>query len=703
MTVKTRGTRPWLARARYSPTPMDDMTNEDPGASRPGVLLARMTVTPALLLVSWLAVGLPLLMAGVFRPVVAITLFVPVAALVLTFGLRAVRPPAAEGGRWGSWWTVAGVLAVAVAFCALQLAMCSEQIVVRRDPASYFNFATWLAGHGSLPIPAARQAFGGPDPALSFGSPAFYQVGGTLVPQFMAGTPMILAPVRSIAGPYAMLGTMPVLGALAVVSFGGLTARLVGARWAPVGALALALTWPMMMISRSIYSETAALVLMCGGLALTLDAVRVNRRLPALLGGLALGLTILVRIDGLRDVLPIVAFAGLLVALRRRTGPPLAAGLAAGIGAGVLEGYVMSRPYLHYIRGSLYPLLYIGTAVVAGTVVACLLIRRRGLPDLTRFRVPDLAVPATFAVMAFFAARPAFQVVRRVPNNPDDKANAAYIAALQKSLRLPIDPNRQYSELSLHWVTWYIGVPAAILGTIGAGLVVRRLLRRRRTEWTLPFAVIAWTTVTTLWRPGITPDQPWASRRLIVVVIPGLLLFALWAIAWVVRRVRRLGYGRQVAGCVAVTGALLVTVPAALTSGGMAFTSTEQGEVAQARSMCHRIGPNASVILVERVTADRFAQLIRGMCGVPTGRVAVTPGGSTPRHRDVTRITRKVVAAGRRPVLLGANAKDVAPYGPAQRVFHVFTRRDPGDLMEAPKGTWSLTINVWMADPMYGG
>jgi hypothetical protein len=682
---------------------MNDMTSEDPGASRPGVLLARLTVVPALLLVSWLVVGLPLLMAGVFRLGPAIALFVPVAALVLTFGLRAVRPPEGDGGRWGSWWTVAGVLAVAVAFCALQLAMCSEQIVVRRDPASYFNFTTWLAGHGSLPIPSMRHAFGGADPALSFGSPAFYQRAGVLVPQFMAGTPIILAPVAAIAGPYAMLAAMPVIGALAVLSFGGLTARLVGPRWAPLGALALALTWPMMMISRSIYSETAALVLMCGGLALILDAVRANRRLPSLLGGLALGLTILVRIDGLRDVLPVVAFAGLLVALRRRTGPPLFAGLVAGVGAGVLEGYVMSRPYLHYIRGSLLPLLYIGAVVVVASAVVSLVIRRWGLPDLTRFRMPELAVPATFAVMAFFAARPDFQIVRRVPNNPDDKANASYVGSLQRSLGLRFDPNRQYSELSLHWVTWYIGVPAALLGTIGAGLLIRKLLRRRRVDWALPYALIAWTTLTTLWRPGITPDHPWASRRLIVVVIPGMLLFALWAVAWATRHVRRLGYGRGVARCVVVTGALLVTVPAAMTSYGMAFTATEQGEVAQARSMCHQIGPNASVILVERVTADRFTQLIRGMCGVPTGRVTVPPGyGSAPTD-DVTRIVRKILATGRRPVVLGANAVDIAPYGSARRVFHVFARRDPGDLTTPPKGTWSLTINVWMADPVYVG
>ena len=684
-------------------TPAADTTGDEPGVSRAGHYLARLTLVPALVLVSWLGVALPLLMAGVFTPLPAIALFVPVAALVLTFGLRAVRPPETGGGRSGSWWTVAALLAVAVAFCAMQLATYSQQIVVRRDPASYFNFATWLAGHGSLPIHALQQAFGGADPALSFGSPAFYQRGGVLWPQFMAGTPMILAPVGRLAGPYAMLATMPVLGGLAVLSFGGLTARLIGPRWAPVGALTLALTWPMMMISRSIYSETAALVLMSGGLALTLDAVRANRRLPALLGGLMLGLTVLVRIDGLRDVLPAVAFAGLLVALRKRTGAALFAGLVVGVGAGELEGYTMSRPYLDYARGSQIPLLYIAAGVVVLSVVMSVVVRRWGLPDLTRFRLPDLVVPATFAVMAFFAARPAFQTVRRVPDNPDDQANAAYIAALQKSLHLPSDPNRQYSELSLHWVTWYIGVPATLLATIGAGLLARKLLRRRRTEWALPYAVIVWTTVTTLWRPAITPDQPWGSRRLIVVVLPGLLLFALWLVAWAVRNVRRLGYGPQIAAATALAGVMLIMVPTVLTSGGLMFTPTEQGEVTQARSMCHRIGPRATVLIVERVTADRFTQLIRGMCGMPSGRVRVRPGFSTAASEDVARITQKVIAAGRRPVILGANSADVAPYGRTSQVFHVFTRRDSSSLVAAPQGTWSLTINVWMADPAYAG
>jgi hypothetical protein len=683
---------------------MDDIDG-GPVVSRADLLLARVTVTPALLLVSWLVVALPLLMAGVFRPWIAIPLFVPVAAATLTFGLRAVRPAGevAPAKTAFSWWPVAGVLAVAAAFGALQLVMCSQQIVVRRDPASYFNFATWLAGHGSLPIPQMRWAFGGGDGALTYGSPAFYQRGGVLVPQFMAGMPLMVTPGGWIGGPYATLAVMPVIGALALISFAGLSARLIGARWAPVAALALGLTWPMMMISRSIYSETGALILMLGGLCLTIDAVRSGRRLPALLGGLSLGLVILVRIDGVRDVLPVIAFAGLLLALRRRVGLPLFAGLAVGVGAGLLEAFVMSRPYLHYLSASLHPLLYIAIAVLAATAVVSLAIRRWGLPDLTRFRLPDLAIPATFAVLAFFAARPMLQVVRRVPNNPDDRVNASFIAALQRSQGLPVDPNRQYSELSLHWVAWYIGVPAVLLAAVGAALVLRDLLRRRRTTWLLPYALIIWTTVATLWRPGITPDHPWASRRLIGVVIPGLLLFALWAVAWAARQARRFIQDRRLSAGVAVVGALLILVPTARTSAPMSVVRTEEREVSQTQAMCRAIGPNASAIIIERVTGDRFTQLIRGMCGTPAARVRVRPGFKTAPEQDVLRVVQKVVAAGRRPVLLGADGVDVSPYGPARRVFHIYTRRDASTLVSAPQGTWSLTINVWMADPVYRG
>ncbi|RAY14498.1 hypothetical protein DPM19_14715 [Actinomadura craniellae] len=666
-----------------------------------GRLLARLTAAPALLVVAWLAVSLPLLMIGAFSLGPVLVLFVPVAVLVL----RAL--PRRLGDEPVSWWSTGGVIAVALGFLALELAMVSQQIIVRRDPASYVQYALWLADHGSLPIPQDHAAFGGDDPALRFNSPAFYQVGTAVVPQFMPGLPLVLALGSWVGGPYALLAMGPLLGACGVLAFGGLTARLVGPRWAPLGALALALTLPMQWLARSTYSEAVAMVLLFGGLALVHDAGRAGRRdgrVQAFLGGLTLGLIVLVRIDGIRDVLPVVVFAGLLLGLRRTLGPPLAAGLVLGAGTGIGAGYALSRPYLDHLSGSLHPLLLLAAVVVAGTAVLTAVLRtgfgRHAFGELgdrvAGGRLPDLAAMGTVLVMIGFALRPFLETVRRVPHSPDDRLNAEFIEYLQGLTGLPVDGTRQYSEDSLYWLAWYVGVPGLLAATFGAALLGRRLLRGRSTEWALPFAVFGWTTVTTLLRPGITPDHPWASRRLLSIVIPGMLLFAIWATAWALPRLRRLGAGRRPGGrprLAAGLAVLLLLVPIAVSSALLTFARTEQGEVAAVRGLCREIGPGRSVVIVERVTADRFLQVVRSMCGLPAARADGASRG------DVRRVIAAVHRAGRRPALLGAEAADVAPYGPPHRAIRLRTRQDEKTLVTPPNATWSLSIDVWLTHP----
>ena len=56
-----------------------------------------------------------------------------------------------------------------------------------------------------------------------------------------------------------------------IFTFGGLVARLVGPRWAPFGALAIAIGIPEAYVSRNTYSETLAQILLLGGLCLWID------------------------------------------------------------------------------------------------------------------------------------------------------------------------------------------------------------------------------------------------------------------------------------------------------------------------------------------------------------------------------------------------------------------------------------------------
>jgi hypothetical protein len=697
-----------------------------------GRVLAVVSLLPALMVGGWLLAGLPLLMLGLFRPLPVTLLAAAFTGLLAWAALRggALREAAPPRFSWVTWPFCAatrgqtfGVLAVALGSGVFNGLLHSEQLIVRRDPATYAQYTAWIAGHGSLPIPRQEWAFGGPDPGLEFLSVGFYDHGGAVVPQFMPGAPMLHSAAAWLGG--LMVGPA-VLGALAVLTVGGLAARLAGGRWAPLAALAFAVSLPILYTSRTTFSEIPSLILLFGGLILLYDAraaVRGAKAAPlvdgadpgappdgrrgALLAGLAgllFGLATLVRIDGLRDVLPVLVFAGLLIALRRlgrpegALGGPLLAGLAVGAALGFAAALVFARPYLSYLSKSVVPLLAIcGAALVltlAGTAAA---------PRLARLRRPRLLPEAgavlVVLVMAGLAVRPWLQTVRREPVSRADGVTARFIADTQRANGLPVDGTRLYFEDSLLWVVWYVGLPVVVLATLAAAVLVRRMLRDGScSEWLLPLAVIGFTTVTTLLRPEITPDQPWASRRLVPVVIPGLVLLGVWGLGWLRDKTGRLGYGPRARAWVAGVGAVLVLVPPAVTSIGTAFTPIERGERAAVEAMCAQLPADASVLFVERVTGDRFTQLVRGMCGRPAASVRRNDGDLAAPD-EVRRLAARVAETGRRPVLLAAAPEQLAAYGRPVEILALSTRQDERSLVKPPDGTWRLQVRVWMAAP----
>ncbi len=641
------------------------------------------------------------------------------------------------------WWALAGTVAVAAGFAVWQFAENSQQIIVLRDPATYLQFAYWIAGHGSTRIPQSLQAFGGAHQGLTFSSLGFYSSGTSVVPQFMAGLPMTLAIGVWAGGQLGAVAMAPFIGACAVLAFAGLAGRLVGARWAPAAALVLAVSLPEQYTARTTFSETLAQVLLYGGLCMLADSFVLTggrhavtfpgppswRDGPApnvtlaFFGGLSMGLTLLIRIDGLSDLLPAIPFLGILLIRKRPQAVPFGIGLFIGAAYGFADGYLLSRPYLNSIAASLRPLAMIALAAVALTVAGMGLLSaprtRSWLRFLFRSRplrwLPEAVAALTILAVIGFAVRPYLQTVR----GETDPATISYVAELQKLAHLAIDPRRQYSEDSLYWVIWYIGVPAVILGAIGIALLARRCLRALLSWrdsgyariWALPLMIIGWVTVTVLWRPGIIPDQPWASRRLVPVVLPGLILTAVWASAWIKERGRQLGASRVAASVVAVCCVIALLVPAAvttfgfgttktaagstrLTANGLAFKRTGAGEDRAVRQLCASIGPNASVVIVDSLTADRFSQVIRGMCATPTASM------DSPDPASVAAVVAGIQRAGRRPVLLAEQQSQLAAYGGStQQVLNLLTTQDAHQLTQPPARTWLIHFVIWMSQP----
>jgi hypothetical protein len=716
----------------------------DPGART----LALVTALPVILLVAWLVPGLVLLLAHAFLPapmvLVSLPLAVALAILVArelpgrwpapdadTADTAGARAKPATGARsagankrarpWAAWWGLLGTVAVAAGFAVWQLMENSPQFIVSRDPGAFAQFAYWIADHGSLPIPTSSAAFGGAHPGLTFASFGFATHGGAVVPGLASGLPIVLAAGMWAHGVSGAIALSPLIGALAILAVAGLTARLAGPQWAPAGALLLAITVPEIYTSRSAFSDTLAQALLFGGLALAVDSFSSRRRITlASLGGLALGLTVLAGTSFLLLQLPVIVVAGALLAGRKPQAIPLAAGWLAGVVVGLATNVGLDASALSTTTPSfrIIGALAGGLAVVtaAGVTIALVDPARRRARKLLAGR-PLRWLPEAGAALVILAGiglviRPYLQKVHG-PASP-------YVAALQRLQGLPVDPGRLYAESSLYWVIWYIGVPVLLLGLVGLAMVTRMCVRALITwrdptgaarSWVLPVSIIGWGLFAVLWQPGTVPDQPWASRQLVPVVLPGLIVLAVWVAAWMIGRAHARGAGRTaIALATACFVVALAVPPAAITFGieltqpadpatrlalsGLAFRTTGAGEVAAVEQLCGAIPPHSSVVLLDKVAARAFAQVIRGTCGVPTGiAIDATPG-------NVSVIIGGIERAGRHPALLATKAAELTPYGAASReIVNLVTQQDAHLLTRPPTSTWPMQYSLWISQP----
>ena len=657
------------------------------------------TIVPALAVAGWLLASLPLLFADTLDPIPTVVVAVIVTGVLVAV---AVRMPADRLRAAAPGALVAALLTLAIAggFAALAWTTSSSHVIVRRDPAVYAQTADWLADHGSLPIPATADAFGDV-PGLTYGSPGFYQRGDPpeLMPQFMSGTALLLTPAGWLDGLRGITRANAVIGALALLAVAGLAARLAGPWAAPLAAVTLALVYPELHQARSAYSEPAAQLLVFGGLSLLVDARRAagDRRVSTALhaiGGLVLGLVPLVRIDALVDLVPMIAVL-VVVALagRRRDAIAAGGGLAVGIGLSLLDGLLLARPYLGSLREEL-----VAIAAAAGVGAVAVVVAlwhhetvRRLAARLSSSRIPEMAAGSDvlLAAAAYFI-RPHLETPRFAAGDPVGEA----VINLQAQLGLPADGPRTYAEESLHWLTWWLGAPATVLAFIGLALLLRRVLRRGDDAALALAIVLLGTTAVVLARPSITPDHPWADRRFVPVVIPGLVVVASWLVVAVVRRAQSQHRVAAVLAAIAGTAALVV-VPA-VAAHPLWEHPTERGEIALIQRTCAELPPRAAVIIAGARARDELPQVIRHGCTVP---VAVAPVDAAAPV--VTAAANAARAAGFTPIVVAETEDEAAAAAgtSARRATTLRTWESDRTLVNRPETRGFLPFEIWLAQP----
>ncbi|MBT0770345.1 hypothetical protein KIH74_15490 [Kineosporia sp. J2-2] len=736
-----------------------DVPDERPPGSRgerlSGVVLARSGPLAACFLAFTGLLAAVLVPFGGWIP----WLVVPLLVIALAASVRLVRfVPATAAPAW----VAPAVVAIAAGHGVWAALTHAEHVVLRRDAGSYALYTQWIATRHGLPIPSWLEAFGGSaaltDPAFRLSSPAYYQVvhgsagaAGTsvdIVPQFLLGAPSVYSLGWWAAGWNGVLVMPAICSALAMLGFAGLVARLLGPRWAVLATAALVLSQPVLHAARSTYSEPIALLLVTVACALLADAVtagnplrvkgflipgvhgtddpRLARRI-GLAAGLAFGLAGLFRIDGLREVSLLLPVAAVLALRRHPATRPLVLGALGSTAVAAIPAVWLSRPYLGTISASLIPLIGGGVVLGLGSLAVVLVARRlegRPAPALGarltspawQNRWPWLLAGATALVGVVLAARPLFMITRQDPDDPGSRV----VAGLQLLQGLAVDGGRTYAEHSLNWISWYAG-PVVVI----AGWLVFAALAAAVGRWWLnsaargssssmlegrtagvPFwlgpAVIAFgSTLLTLYRPGITPDHPWADRRMVTMVIPAFVVAATAAATWVTRRVRR---SRPWAGTGAVAvAAVVLLLPPWLATQPLAGQRTEKGEVAAVQKVCAELGANDVVLALDNRAANEWPQVVRGVCDRPSASVKITDINDTAAVAEVVRpIVARIAAAGNRPVLLAGTPEGEAVIEAlgltSRQVVDLETIEDQRHLTRVPDGEDELDIDVWLAD-----
>jgi len=536
-------------------------------------------------------IGLVLAELGSFSLLAAAGVLAGVALLLTFLGRRRLRWPLTRPGSWRALLPVGAVLAASLALHARP----SEYLLGGRDPGTYVAAMGLIARTGgvsytdplvlSIPREALDLFFRHPDRPEDWswgrfmGFPLERPQTGRVVPEHFHLFPAFGAYLFQAMGVKGALATSPVFGVLGTLAVFFTLRRLFGPAPALLAGLLLAVNIVQVWFARYPVSEPVSQFLVFSAL---LAFARWERSGSAALGslaGAALGLSLLVRIDGALILVPLALYV-----LIRRAHRELPWGSAAPVLIPVAllsvhaaaHGLFWSRKYVMSIVERPYwsqpPHVWAALALLAAAAI--LAAHRHGPRVLGRLEAnrPALqaAVALTVVLLAGYAyfVRPALSAWAGADGNDPHRAlgnfaaldrdgdgllesgefasrpggTAELFAALDGRgdgdgrlsreewrgdppwilARLGFRRLAAHDAQSLVRLGWFVTPLGLVLGVLGLAAVVRRW----RPEYLFPVTTAVVFSGFYLYKLRIWNDYFFAWRRFVPVVLPWLLGFA---------------------------------------------------------------------------------------------------------------------------------------------------------------------------------
>jgi Dolichyl-phosphate-mannose-protein mannosyltransferase len=576
-----------------------------------------------------------LLLAGHFRPApVLITGVVGAAVAVWLRGVDVEQPDGSSVRYTG--YAAGGV----VVWFLANVGFTGQNVYATRDPATYNITARWLMDHGTLHIPTNPAVFGAPGGTMNCGTWAFCNGGAGFSPVngnqvYSQGNhlmPALGAVIGWIFGTQGMFRANLILGALALFVFFGLVRRVVGAPWALLAMVIIAVSMPMLYVSRDMYSEPLMMLFLMGALSMLYRATSTRRVRDFALAGFVAGCSAMVRIDAYGALLSIllaaIVLTGVAAAGTRRGAAIrglalIVAGLASTL-VGWLDVTRLSYGYYRDTRKNIVLEEKGALALLVVGVIAIALVWRPGVRtwlarERTRRLLTSVLTGALILAFLVFLSRPLWSTTHGAVNN-------VTLAIWQQQSGVKVDGTLLYNEKALSYIASYYSWVTIVLAVAGYALLLRMLVRRRDYGLTAILGMGLTMSALYLWDWQITADQPWGMRRFVPVIIPLLVLAAmvgLKALRALQPRADGARKGLRVVGVLAPIA--MLAMPIAITAP-MVAVREEEPQYKQVQAICAAVGSRGAVLEIDLSTLNAYGQTMRSYCDVPSlGLVNATP------------------------------------------------------------------------------
>ncbi len=531
----------------------------------------------------------------------------------------------------------------------------SQNMYVFRDPAVYTNTAKWVSNNDNLGVNVVNPFgfIGG----ITSDSPGFSAVSNPedprKYPQGLHMLPTVAGVAGRALGDRGILHVNALIGGLAVLSVYAFSRMVSRPRWSALTTIALSLTYPFVYFSRDNYTELLSIMVTFSFLAMLWSIEKKDNRSLWLITGTLLGAGALVRIDGLLILAPTIVYLAFLTyssegkieLWRNAKKYALLIGSALTVGViGWIDLKFLSAHYYSVLASDYYKQVVLICVTITMCIAVLILPKKikqkiNHIYHKNRNLAHVLASIIFIALSAFWGSRSLWLIVR--DSSMRDFSTAA-IENLQRSLDYTIDPTRNYAEYTANWLVWYMGYVLVALGILGVIVALRKIIFAEQRKLFIFVSLFLASTFVTFFNPNIVPDQIWASRRILVITIPGISIFSAIMLTQI-SKTRAVNSFMK--GLVLTVLSIAIIYEPINASRVILVNRLYVPQLAQVYEICRNLPDNAAVLWAGEL-GSTSVQVIRNYCDKPavyTERIS---------RDDLKRAFQNAEKNGYKPVIL---------------------------------------------------